>query len=113
MAIDDRVVETTHGPVRGGDNGHIRTWKGIRYAAPPVGDLRFRMPEPPQRWTEVADATSVGPACTPPSFPNMPLDLGAPQGEDCVSLNVWASSDTEPGDGTPVLVWLHGGAYIL
>jgi len=113
MAIDDRVVETTHGPVRGGDDGHIRTWKGIRYAAPPVGDLRFRMPEPPQRWTEVADATSFGPACPQPSFPNMPLDLGAPQGEDCLSLNVWASSDTEPGDGKPVLVWLHGGAYIL
>jgi para-nitrobenzyl esterase len=113
MAIDDRVVETTHGPVRGGDDGHIRTWKGIRYAAPPVGDLRFRVPEPPQRWTEVADATSFGPACPQPSFPNMPLDLGAPQGEDCLSLNVWASSDTEPGDGKPVLVWLHGGAYIL
>jgi para-nitrobenzyl esterase len=116
MATDDRVVETTHGPVRGASNlagGRIRTWKGIRYAAPPLGDLRFRAPEPPQRWTEVADATSFGPACPQPTFPNMPLDLGAPQGEDCLSLNVWASSDTEPGDGKPVMVWLHGGAYIL
>jgi para-nitrobenzyl esterase len=116
MATDDRVVETTHGPVRGASDlagGSILTWNGIRYAAPPVGDLRFRVPEPPQRWTEVADATSFGPACPQPTFANMPLDLGAPQGEDCLSLNVWASSDTEPGDGKPVMVWLHGGAYIL
>jgi para-nitrobenzyl esterase len=40
----------------------------------------------------------------------MPLDLGAPQCEDCLSLNMGASSDTAPGDGKPVLVWLHGGA---
>jgi para-nitrobenzyl esterase len=63
MAIDNRVVETTYGPVRGTDDGRIRTWKGLRYAAPPVCDLRFRAPEPPERWTEVADATSFGPAC--------------------------------------------------
>jgi para-nitrobenzyl esterase len=117
MAIDNPVVETTHGPVRGTDDdstgGRIRTWKGIRYAAPPVGDLRFRVPQPPGRWTEVADATSFGPACPQPSFPNVPLDLGAPQGEDCLSLNIWASSDIAPGDQKPVLVWLHGGAYIL
>ncbi|HWS93703.1 MAG TPA: carboxylesterase/lipase family protein, partial [Mycobacterium sp.] len=113
MAIDNGVVETTYGPVRGTDDGHIRTWNGIRYAAPPLGDLRFRAPEPPQRWTEVADATRYGPACPQPTFPNMPLDLGAPQGEDCLRLNIWASSDTQPGDGKPVMVWLHGGAYVL
>jgi para-nitrobenzyl esterase len=117
MAIDDRVVETVHGPVRGtdvaGSGGHVRTWRGVRYAAPPVGELRFRLPQPPRRWTEVADATNFGPACPQPSFPTMPLDVGAPQGEDCLRLNVWASSDTEPGDAKPVMVWLHGGAYVL
>jgi para-nitrobenzyl esterase len=113
MAIDNRVVETSFGPVRGSDDGKVKVWKGIRYAAPPVGELRFRVPQAPQRWTEVADATAFGPACPQPSFPTMPLDLGAPQGEDCLSLNVWASSDTEPGDGKPVMVWLHGGAYVL
>ena len=78
-----------------------------------VGDLRFRAPEPPERWTDVADGTTFGPACPQPSLPNIPLDLGAPQSEDCLRLNIWASSDTEPGDGKPVMVWLHGGAYIL
>ncbi|OBH94059.1 carboxylesterase/lipase family protein [Mycobacterium sp. E2733] len=109
----DRVVETTFGPVRGVDDGRVSVWKGIRYAAPPIGDLRFRKPQPPETWTEVADATAFGPACLQPVFPNMPLDLGAPQGDDCLRLNIWASSDTEPGDGKPVMVWLHGGAYVL
>jgi para-nitrobenzyl esterase len=113
MAIDKRVVETTHGPVQGADYDGIATWKGIPYAAPPIGDLRFRRPEPPERWAGVADATAYGPACPQPAFPNMPIDLGAPLDEDCLRLNVWASADTEPGDAKPVLVWLHGGAYIL
>ena len=113
MAIDNRVVETTFGPVLGTDDGEIKAWKGIRYAAPPIGDLRFRVPEPPQRWTEVADATFFGPACPQPTLPNIPLDLGAPQDEDCLRLNIWASADTEPGDAKPVMVWLHGGAYVL
>jgi para-nitrobenzyl esterase len=113
MAIDNRVAETCYGPVLGTDEGRVRAWRGIRYAAAPVGDLRFRAPEPPKRWTEVVDATSFGPACPQPSIPNVPLDLGAPQSEDCLSLNVWASSDTRPGDRKPVMVWLHGGAYVL
>ncbi|WP_423793495.1 carboxylesterase/lipase family protein [Mycobacterium nebraskense] len=113
ITTNDRVVETSFGPVRGADDGRISTWKGVRYAAPPVGDLRFRVPQPPERWTEVADATTFGPACLQPVFPNMPLDLGAPQGDDCLRLNIWASSDTEPGDSKPVIVWLHGGAYVL
>lgn len=113
MAIDDLVVETSYGPVRGIDDGRVKAWKGVRYAAAPLGDLRFRAPQPPERWTEVADATVFGPACPQPVFPNMPLDLGAPQGEDCLRLNVWASSQTRPGDAKPVLVWLHGGAYVL
>jgi para-nitrobenzyl esterase len=113
MAIDNRVAETCYGPVLGSDEGRVRAWKGIRYAAAPVGDLRFRAPEPPERWTEVADATSFGPACPQPAIPNVPLDLGAPQSEDCLSLNIWASSDTRPGDRKPVMVWLHGGAYVL
>jgi para-nitrobenzyl esterase len=113
MAIGNCVVETTYGPVRGTDDRGTRTWKGVRYAAPPVGDLRFRVPEPPARWTEVADATRFGPVCPQPSFSNLRIDLGAPQGEDCLWLNIWASSNTEPGDKKPVMVWLHGGAYIL
>ncbi|MDT5222216.1 MAG: para-nitrobenzyl esterase, partial [Mycobacterium sp.] len=107
------VVETTYGPVRGAENGPVTAWKGIRFAAPPVDELRFRAPEPPQRWTEVIDATAYGPACPQSTLPNMKLDLGAPQGDDCLRLNIWVPAGTEPGAGKPVLVWLHGGAYVL
>ena len=113
MAIDDLVVETIYGPVRGVAEAGVKAWKGLRYAAAPVGELRFRAPQPPARYTGVVDATAFGPACPQPVFPNLPLDLGAPQGTDCLRLNVWASSDTKPGDAKPVLVWVHGGAYVL
>ncbi|MGB9305893.1 MAG: carboxylesterase/lipase family protein [Mycobacterium sp.] len=113
MAIDDCVVETGYGPVRGTNDGRARAWKGIRFAAPPVGDLRFRAPQPPEPWTDVADAATYGPACPQPVLPNIPLDLGAPQSEDCLRLNIWAPAGTAPGDGKPVMVWLHGGAYVL
>ncbi len=113
MAIDNCVAETDYGPVRGASDGRIKVWRGVRYAAAPVGELRFRAPEPPPRRTEMLDATAFGPACPQPAIPNVQLDLGAAQDEDCLSLNVWASSDTRPGDRKPVLVWLHGGAYVL
>ena len=107
------VVETAHGPVRGIDDGRVTSWIGVRYGAPPTGDLRWRTPEPPEPWSEIADASAFGPVCPQPVEPRIPIDLGAPQGDDCLTLNVWASSDTEAGDGKPVMVWLHGGAYIL
>jgi para-nitrobenzyl esterase len=107
------IVDTAYGPVRGVDDGSVKVWRGVRYAAPPSGEFRWRAPRPPEPWTEPADATRVGPACPQPTDPRIPVDLGAPQGEDCLTLNVWASSDTRPGDGKPVLVWVHGGAYIL
>ncbi len=113
MASDNILVETLNGPVRGCDDGRVTAWKGMRYAAPPVGDLRWRAPEPPERWTAVADATQFDPVCPQPVDPRIPIELGAPQGEDCLTLNVWASSDTAAGDRKPVMVWIHGGAYIL
>ncbi|BDB44573.1 carboxylic ester hydrolase [Mycobacterium kiyosense] len=109
------VVETAYGPVRGSrvDESGVKTWKGIRFAAPPVGDLRFRAPAPPRPWTEVADATAFGPACPQSTLPNMKLDLGAPQGEDCLRCNIWAPAGAQSGAARPVMVWLHGGAYVL
>ena len=113
MTIDNLVVETMNGPVRGTDDGAAMAWKGVRYAAPPLGDLRFRAPRPPQPWTEPADASSFGTACPQPPVPNFPMNLGARQDEDCLKLNVWAPSGTQPGDAKPVMVWVHGGAYVL
>ena len=69
MARNKPVVDTSYGPVRGTDRDRINVFKGIRYAAPPVGDLRFRAPMPPERWTEVADASEFGFACPQPPLP--------------------------------------------
>ncbi|MEW5809803.1 MAG: carboxylesterase/lipase family protein [Actinomycetota bacterium] len=107
------VVDTTSGPVRGVDDGTVAVWKAVPYAAPPVGDLRWRAPVPPSAWTEPRDATRVGSVCPQPTDPRIPIDLGAPQGEDFLTLNIWAPSGVEPGAGKPVMVWVHGGAYIL
>ena len=113
MAGNDPVVDTVYGPVRGSDDGLVKAWKGVRYAAAPTGERRWRAPEAPQPWTEIADAHDFGPVCPQPVEPRIPIDLGAPQGEDCLTLNIWASSDTAAGDAKPVLVWVHGGAYII
>lgn len=108
---DALIVDTTNGPVRGISDGTVSAWLGIRYAAPPTGELRWRAPQPPAPWTEPADATKVGPVCPQPTDPRIPLALGAPQGEDCLTLNVWVP---DSGERTkPVLVWVHGGAYVL
>lgn len=110
--VNSPVVETTYGPVRGADDGRVKTWKGIRYAAPPVGDLRWRAPVPPEPWTDVADATTFGPVSPQPHSP-IPMGLGTRADEDCLFLNVWAPSDVDATAGKPVMVWVHGGAYIF
>ncbi len=107
-------VDTVYGPVRGIDDGTAMSFKGVRYAAPPVGELRFRAPEPPQPWTEPATGNRVRPAparsrrCR--TFRSISVP---PRARTAWSLNVWAPSGTAPGDAKPVMVWVHGGAYVL
>ncbi|BBZ33448.1 carboxylesterase/lipase family protein [Mycolicibacterium confluentis] len=107
------VVETRSGPVRGVDDGTVAAWKGIRYAAPPVGDLRWRAPVRPEPWREVLDATAYGSVCPQPDSP-IPLGTGTRASEDCLFLNVWSPSQALADQkGRPVMVWVHGGAYIF
>ncbi|KAJ3829577.1 alpha/beta-hydrolase [Lentinula raphanica] len=88
------------------DNG-TEKWLGIPYAAPPVGDLRFKAPTPfVKTINELQQASTFGNAC-----PQRPGDLGAPMSEDCLFLNVWRPAGTSSEAKLPVLVWIHGGAY--
>ena len=105
------IVKTTAGQLRGTEiEDGILAWKGIPYAAPPVGPLRLRPPQPVEPWNGVRDATAYGaPALQPPSLmpPTPGLALPEPS-EDCLYLNVTAPAGAS---GSPVIVWLHGGGY--
>jgi para-nitrobenzyl esterase len=87
--------------VRGAEAGGVISFKGIPYAAPPVGKLRWRVPQPVEPWQRVRDTTAFGPSC-------MQTD-DLPKSEDCLTLNVWrpASKSSAP---LPVMVWIYGGA---
>lgn len=113
MKIDTMVIETTSGTVRGLDDGKTRSWKGIPYAAPTAEHRRWLAPEPPQRADGIIDATAYGPICPQPQNAIIDLQPDAVADEDCLNLNVWASSTVTPGDAKPVMVWVHGGAYIF
>ncbi|MBM9477191.1 carboxylesterase/lipase family protein [Nakamurella flavida] len=108
---DGPVVSTPAGAVRGEQVGSVSVWRGIRYAAPPTGDLRWRAPVPPEPWTGIRDALRFGPAAPQGVGPMIDLGVGVRQDEDCLFLNVWAPA--EPAAPRPVMVWVHGGAYVL
>jgi para-nitrobenzyl esterase len=107
------VVETRAGKVEGAREGELFVFRGIPYAEPPVGRLRFRPPQPSAPWSGVRDATRFGPSAPqrPLRIPFLPgFDVG-PQDEDCLHLNV--TTPGLDGAGRPVMVWIHGGAFTI
>jgi len=100
---DPATVKTENGMVRGVVANGVISWKEIPYAKPPVGELRWRVPQPADAWTGVKEAARFGPAC-------MQTD-DIPKSEDCLTLNVWrpAAAAERP---LPVMVWIYGGAFV-
>ncbi len=98
---------TANGEIEGRWQDGVRAFKGIPYAAPPVGDLRWRSPRPPAAWTGVRRAREFGSACPQASSKEISFDG---MSEDCLTLNVWSPA-RRPAAGLPVMVWIHGGAF--
>lgn len=104
-------VRIDSGALIGTGGGEVESFKGVPYAAPPVGELRWRAPRPPANWQKPLSAVDFGASCpqTPP--PRVPQGSAAEHtSEDCLTLNVWAPSPA--AKAAPVMVWIHGGSNI-
>lgn len=105
------LVETQYGKVQGTTDGTIGVWKGIPFAQPPLGALRFHAPQKPAPWSGVRDATTFGSISAQPNvaigfFASTP-ELSS---EDCLFLNIWSPGADDRR--RPVLFWIHGGAFV-
>lgn len=114
------TVETTSGRISGTEERGVGIFKGIPYAAPPLGEKRFRPPQPVMPWTDTREALAYGNlaiqadnvfALPPDLMAIFPLGGVEEMGEDCLYLNVWTSGTS--GAKRPVLFWCHGGAFVV
>jgi para-nitrobenzyl esterase len=103
------AVDAPAGKLRGIVEGNLEVFKGIPYAAPPVGERRWKPPAPLPRWHGVREATAFGPACFQPEGPHASVywEPPMPMSEDCLTLNIWAPANAH---GAPVFFWIYGGA---
>ena len=110
------IAETAAGTIEGTEEDGLCVFRGVPFAAPPVGELRFRAPQPVEPWQGVREAKTFGPialqapnemidALLPPSEPPQP------QSEDCLYLNIWTPGLDDAK--RPVMVWIHGGAFTI
>ena len=109
-------VRVDSGELQGVVEDGVVSYKGIPFAAPPVGDLRWRPPQPAARWTGVRLATEFGADCMQERF-GPPPAAGAPAvrapSEDCLFLNVWRPASAAPGARLPVMFWIYGGGFVF
>ncbi len=103
------IVETQYGKVQGTQNGPISVWKGIPFAQPPTGPLRFQAPQLPVAWSDMREATQFG-AISPQTAIGSLGTLPGPMSENCLTLNIWSPGADDAR--RPVMVWIHGGSFV-
>ena len=113
FASNPLKIKTDKGKVEGTltTDGQVRAFKGIPYAAPPVGNLRWQPPQPAAKWFGTLTAHDFGHRCIQTdAFPDMVFHDPGPR-EDCLTLNVWTPAHAHPGS-LPVMVWVYGGGFV-
>jgi para-nitrobenzyl esterase len=103
------TATTTFGALQGDVDGGTVVFRGIPYARPPLAELRFAPPRPPEPWAGLRDATTFGPVAMQPANPVSGRQARAGTSEDCLYLNVWTPAVDDRRRA--VIVWLHGGAF--
>ncbi|MBG6120216.1 MULTISPECIES: carboxylesterase/lipase family protein [unclassified Sphingobium] len=104
-------VRIESGTVAGAVEDGILSFKGIPYAAPPLGPLRWRAPQPAPKWSGIRASTTFGHDCMQKPFPSDAAPLGTGPAEDCLVLNVWHPANTKARN-LPVMVWIYGGGFV-
>jgi para-nitrobenzyl esterase len=105
-------VNTASGSLRGVTEENVDIFKGIPYAAPPVGEYRWRPPQPVAQWQGVRDASKFGASCAAAGWGAAPGTIQAGSSEDCLFLNIWRPAGAAKNAKLPVMVWIHGGAFV-
>lgn len=109
---NNKTVKIDAGTIEGSVSGDVLSFKGIPYAAPPIGNLRWKSPQPVKSWKGVRQAIAYGNDCIQQPIPEDAGASGSTRGEDCLVLNVWRPATINAGQKLPVMVWIHGGGFL-